>query len=127
MKDLKEIILYGIFGVLTTVVNIVTFYVLYDIGHLYLILANVIAWFVSVLFAYITNRKYVFKTKNDDISKEIALFFGARIFSLVVDTVIIYIGIDIMHLDALFIKILSNIVVIVLNYIFSKFIIFKAK
>ncbi len=127
MKDIKEITLYIIFGILTTAVNIAVFFLLYDVVHSGLIIANITAWLLSVSFAYITNRIFVFKVKSGDVLKEMVMFFAARIFSLVIDTGIIYIGIDIMHLDALAVKIFSNIIVIILNYALSKFIIFKAK
>lgn len=82
----KELFFYVVFGVLTTVVNVVV-YVLFAnyLGINYLV-SNVIAWFLSVLFAYITNRKWVFESKSSNIIKECGLFFGGRLFSGIVDT-----------------------------------------
>ena len=73
MKDLflkyKEVIMYLVFGVLTTVVNIVVYYVVADCLKINYLIANIAAWFLSVLFAYVTNRKYVFESKSDHILK----------------------------------------------------------
>ena len=74
MKELlmkyKEIIMYLIFGTLTTVVNIVVYYLFSNIIHMNYLFSNAVAWFLSVLFAYVTNRKYVFDSKNNQIIKE---------------------------------------------------------
>ena len=74
MKELlmkyKEIIMYLIFGTLTTAVNIVVYYLFSNIIHINYLFSNAVAWFLSVLFAYVTNRKYVFDSKNNQIIKE---------------------------------------------------------
>ena len=86
--------------------------------------SNIIAWILSVLFAYVTNRRFVFSSKGD-IKKELLSFFSVRLLSLVIDTIIVYIGIDVLIFDPLVVKIASNIVVVIANYIFSKFLVFK--
>ena len=89
------------------------------------LVSNVLAWFFSVLFAYITNRTWVFESKSPEILKEMSLFFGGRIFSGVVDTALMYLFIDVLVLGNTFSKIVVQIIVIVLNYVFSKLIVFK--
>lgn len=121
----KELIAYIIFGVLTTVVNIITYFLFEDIFAVNYLISNIIAWFVSVLFAYITNRKWVFESKDDNIIKEIVLFYGGRLFSGLVDTGLMYLFIDILATGDVFAKIVVQVIVIVLNYVFSKFIVFK--
>ena len=126
----KEIIMYGIMGVLTTIVNIIVFAICEKIIGINALVSNVIAWIVSVIFAYITNKLFVFESKSfkkEILIKEIISFTSARIFSLLLEEVIIYVMIDIMNINSLIVKVFSNIVVIVVNYIFSKLVIFKKK
>lgn len=127
IKMLKELISYGIFGVLTTVVNIVIFMLLDRLAIPYSI-GTIIAWFISVLFAFYTNKKYVFKSNNtstEAITKEVTAFYSSRILSLFIDLGLMFLLINILGLSNLISKILSNIVVIVVNYILSKLFIFK--
>ena len=121
----KELIAYIIFGVLTTAVNIITYFLFVDVFAVNYLISNIVAWFVSVLFAYITNRIWVFESKDDNIIKEIVLFYGGRIFSGAVDTGLMYLFIDILSTGNAFAKIVVQVIVIVLNYVFSKFIVFK--
>lgn len=124
----KEIIKYLIFGILTTLVNILCFYIL-DKLNIDIYINNTISWIVSVIFAFITNKLYVFESKSFDIKtifKEGTSFLGARIFSYFVDMGTIYLLFDGLRINKLISKIVSNIIVIIINYIFSKFI-FKKK
>ena len=121
----KELIAYIIFGVLTTAVNIITYFLFVDVFAVNYLISNIVAWFVSVLFAYITNRIWVFESKDDNIIKEIVLFYGGRVFSGAVDTGLMYLFIDILSTGNAFAKIVVQVIVIVLNYVFSKFIVFK--
>lgn len=124
----KEIIKYLIFGILTTLVNILCFYIL-DKLNIDIYINNTISWIVSVIFAFITNKLYVFESKSLDIKtifKEGTSFLGARIFSYFVDMGTIYLLFDGLKINKLISKIVSNIIVIIINYIFSKFI-FKKK
>lgn len=127
IKKYKEILLYGIFGVLTTIVNIVVYYVCTHLFAIDYLISTIIAWFISVLFAYITNRLYVFESKSSDVIKEMLSFFSFRVLSGTLDIGIMYLFVDIFKWNDLIVKILSNIVVIILNYIFSKLFIFKKK
>lgn len=128
LKKNKELIMYLLFGVLTTVVNIVTYYICAKVLHIDYQIANIIAWLVCVTFAYITNKLYVFDSKSIDkvtITKEIISFYGFRVFSLVIDVILLYIFVKSLLLDDMIAKILINIFVIIINYITSKIFVFK--
>lgn len=128
MKKYKEIISYLIFGVLTTIINISVFYISNDCLNINYLISNIIAWILSVLFAYITNRKYVFNSTNNskkDIAKEISSFFGARLTTGFLDMAFMYMTINFNLLSNLIAKIIANVFVIIANYVLSKFIVFK--
>lgn len=130
IKKYKSVILYLIFGVLTTIINILTYALLTKIFNINYLISNVIAWLFAVIFAYITNKLYVFESKSFEkrvLIKEIISFLLARLFSLGFDMLFMYITVGIFSFNDMFMKILSNIVVVILNYVFSKFIIFKKK
>lgn len=138
----KELITYVIFGVLTTLVNFFAFWIFTKIfgEDLYLV-NNAIAWVVGVVFAYITNKLFVFESKSWDlkvITKEITGFLGARIFSFLVEEGGMFLFVSVLGLGEksltllgftitgqFIVKILLAVIVVILNYIFSKFIIFK--
>ena len=122
--------MYLIFGVLTTVVNVVTYYISAHIFSVNTVASSVIAWFAAVLFAYITNRKWVFDSKQTgfrNILFEISRFFLCRFATGVVDWVIMYVFVDLLSLNDIIIKISANIIVIILNYVASLLIIFRKK
>ena len=126
----KEIIMYAIMGILTTIINIIAFTICEKTFGITALISNIIAWVVAVIFAYITNKLFVFESKSfkkEVLIKEIISFTSARIFSLLLEEVIIYIMIDLMNINSLIVKVFSNVVVIVINYILSKLIIFKKK
>lgn len=139
----KEIINYLIFGVLTTVVNFICFYVLelfLPVGYL---INNGIAWFLSVAFAYFTNKLFVFDSKSFGakiLIKEILEFFGARVFSFAVEEAGLFLLVDLLAFKSLeytvlgfnvtgelIAKVILAVIVVIMNYFFSKFIIFKNK
>ncbi|WP_348688282.1 GtrA family protein [uncultured Dubosiella sp.] len=121
----KEIINYLIFGVLTTVVNIVVFALCAEVFHIQYLIANVLAWIMSVIFAYVTNRKYVFESKSEDIGKEVTKFFSSRLSTLALDMIVMWLLVDILTASNLIAKVLANILVIIANYILSKVFVFK--
>ena len=126
----KHIVNYLFFGVLSTLINLVIYYVLTITilnpkNAIHLQIANIVSWIGAVIFAYITNRKYVFESKNKNILKECTSFFGARIITLLMDIVIMFIGVTLLKQDDKIFKIISQVVVIVSNYIFSKIFVFK--
>ena len=129
-KKYEEVINYLIFGVLTTIVSLAVYYsltftIINPENPILLQVANIISWIASVTFAYITNRKYVFKSKNDNKLKEASKFVIARIITLFIDMAIMFIGVTILHGNDKIIKIISQFVIIVSNYLFSKILVFK--
>lgn len=127
-KKYKEFLLYGIFGALTTLVNIVVYFIFTKELGINFLISNVIAWILSVLFAYITNKTFVFESKKLEIKevlKEAVSFFSARLFTGALDMLVMYISVDLLSIDDFLMKILSNIIVILLNYFLSKYWIFK--
>lgn len=124
----KAFILYGIFGVLTTIVNVVSYYLCARMLALNTVVSTVIAWLLAVIFAYLTNRKWVFESKENTtkgIIREIVAFFSCRIATGVLDVVIMFVFVDMMMWNDVLIKFASNVLVILLNYVASKLIIFK--
>lgn len=124
----KQIILYLLFGILTTIINIVGFNICVDVFHIEYKISNIIAWIISVVFAFITNKILVFESKSIKgkiFRKEILSFIGVRLFSLFIDMTIMIVFIDIIGVSKNIAKIVANIVVIILNYILSKLIVFK--
>ena len=135
----KETVLYLIFGVLATVLNIVLFYLFINVWKISTGLGNIIDTIVCILFQYFTNRIWVFESKNTgkEAIKEFIQFILARGVTAIIDQVFVVVGIDFFvakyvifsqqKVFSIGIKILSNIIVIVLNYIFSKIFVFKRK
>ncbi|RST90919.1 hypothetical protein CBF33_08600 [Vagococcus lutrae] len=127
-EEYYAILMYLIMGGITTVINIVSFWLFNEkIGINYTV-SNIIAWIFSVLFAYISNKLYVFESKHStltDLYREIASFFGFRLLSLFMDLLAMFIMISLLHIAPLISKILANVVVLIANYLFSKFFIFK--
>lgn len=126
----QDIVPYAVFGVLTTIVNIAVYWFAAHLLTLSVMLSTVLAWIAAVLFAYITNRKWVFHSQAempDEILKEILSFFACRLATGVVDWGCMFIFVDLLHLNDVIIKAGSHVLVIVLNYIASKLVIFKNK
>ena len=129
-KKYKEIIMYLIFGGLTTLVNIVAYFILGRLLNIETVISTVIAQIISILFAYITNKIFVFESKTTnkkDLLREMISFFACRGLSAVMDVAIMYVTVDLCHFNDMIMKIISNIIVIIVNYVFSKLIIFKKK
>lgn len=128
IEKYRSLISYGIFGGLTTVVNIVTYSICYGKIGLSNTLSNVLAWILSVAFAYVTNKLWVFESRSWEwkvLRKEVVSFAGCRLATGIMDLAIMYFFVDMMAWPAMLMKILSNVLVIVLNYVFSKLVIFK--
>ena len=128
----KEIIRYLIVGVLTTVLSLGVYFILTNTflnphKKLELQLANIISWFISVLFAYFVNRKYVFESKEKHIFKESLAFFSSRLATLILDMLIMFLGVSILSFNDKLVKLFSQIVIIVLNYVLSKLFVFQKK
>lgn len=127
-KKYKELLLYVLFGTLTTLVNIVSFFLFYNMLQIGNVPSNILAWILSVLFAFITNKLFVFESRSfraNIVLKEALSFFWARLLTGVLDVVIMYFAVDVFSLNSTLCKLASNVLVILLNYIFSKVWIFK--
>lgn len=129
LKLTKEIFVYIIVGILTTIVGLVVYYgltftVLNADDPLQLQVANILMWIVAVTFAYVTNRKFVFESKNEKIIQEALSFYGARIVTLLVDMGLMFLFVSLLKFDDRIVKLMVQVVVIVLNYVFSKFLVF---
>lgn len=131
-KKYEEIINYAIIGVLTTVISLAIYYALvYTVldpnKPIELQIANILAWIVAVTFAYITNRIIVFKSKSNSILKEAVKFYSARIVTLLFDMAFMFATVTWFSLNDKVMKIVSNVIIIVLNYVLSKFLVFNEK
>ena len=128
--NFKQLLLYGICGVLATIIDIFTYWAVSRLFGLSVVTSTVIAWLVSVFFSYWSNRKYVFESKNSSfftIFFEAVYFFACRIATGLLDVAIMYIFADLLGLDDVIVKTVSNIVVIILNYAASKLFIYREK
>lgn len=126
----KEVVLYLVFGGLTTLINIVVYAVCARWLSLGTMQANASALTISILFAYITNKLFVFESKTDTIKevfREFFSFIACRLGTGALDMVFMFVSVDILGFYDVAMKILSNIIVIVLNYVFSKLVIFAKK
>ena len=129
-KKYEEIINYLIIGVATTLVSLLVYYgltyTIFDASNaLELQITNIISWIVSVTFAYFTNRSFVFKQKTKMNLKEASSFYMSRISTLILDMLLMYVLVTIFHFNDKIIKLIVQVVVIVLNYVFSKLFVFK--
>ena len=126
----RDILPYGVFGVLTTIVNIGTYWFFaHPVGGSVMV-STVLAWIASVLFAYLTNRKWVFHSEartGKEVGKEIVSFFSCRLATGVLDWVCMFVFVDLCGWNDVLIKCVANVLVIVLNYVASKLVIFRHK
>lgn len=131
-KQYKEIINYLIVGVLTTVVSLGVYYAcvltfLDPENAIQLQVANIISWVAAVTFAYFTNRKFVFESKNPDMLKEASAFVGARVATLLMDMLCMFIMVTCMGWSDKIAKLVVQVIVTVANYVFSKIFVFRKK
>lgn len=126
----KEYINYVIIGALTTIVSLGTYYIcvktIFDPNiPLQLQVANIVSWIVAVVFAYFANRKYVFESSNMSILKEMSTFFVARLSTLGLDMLIMFCLVTIIGMNDKIAKLLVQAIIMVTNYVLSKFVVFK--
>ena len=127
-EQYQDVIPYLFFGVCTTLVNVVVYWACAHLLGTGVMPATIAAWVLAVLFAYVTNRKWVFHSTasgREEITKEIISFFSCRLGTGVVDWLMMLVLVSWLHLPDLPIKILANIIVIILNYVLSKSVIFR--
>lgn len=129
-KKYEEVIKYLIFGVLTTLVSIIIYWIFTKLFHVNYMVSNIISWIGAVTFAYVTNKLFVFESKcnnNKDVIIEVYQFFKYRLLSLVIDVLLMYLFVEIFSIDDMISKLIVQFIVIVLNYLFSKLFVFKKK
>ena len=128
VKKHWDIVSYLFFGGLTTVVNYIVYYPLYNICGLSATASNAIAWVAAVAFAYLTNKPFVFKS-NDWSAKvvlpELTKFVACRIGSGLAETAIIFVTVDLLDLNGNIMKLITSILVVILNYVASKLVVFR--
>ena len=125
----REVILYVFFGGLTTVISIASYALCVKLLGMNELVANVISWVLAVLFAFFTNRKWVFDGTEGESSlwAQMASFFGGRVFTLLVEELILLVFVTWLRLDGVAVKTVAQVAVIVLNYFISKFWVFRKK
>ena len=124
----KEIVMYLIFGILTTLVNWIVFFVLINLAHLEEILSNAISIIVSVFFAYVTNERFVFTAKTDNFKQRFTQFYKfiiGRGFTMLLEFFGFFLLFNIIGISQSISKISITVIVVILNYIVSKFFAFK--
>lgn len=127
-KANKEMLLYLFFGGLSFVVSVVTYGIFNQGIGLNELIANVISWIITVIFAFFTNRIWVFNAPTNGVKEfiaQIVSFFGGRVVTLVIEEVILLVFITWLDFPSMVIKIIAQVVVIVLNYVISKLVVFK--
>ena len=136
IKDLwnryREIISYLIVGGLTTVVSLGVYYglvltVLDPRNPIQLQAANILSWICAVTFAYFTNRSFVFQSKNSSMLTEAAGFFASRVSTLLMDMAIMFVTVTLMGMSDKIAKLIVQVVVTIMNYVLSKFLVFRNK
>ena len=130
IKAHMDILTYLFFGVLTTIVNYLVYFPLYNLVGYSAVLSNAVAWIVAVAFAFLTNKPFVFKSHDwsaKTVMPELVKFFGCRIASGLAESAIIFVTVDLMQWNGNLWKILTSVLVIVLNYIGSKAFVFRRK
>lgn len=121
---------YLIFGVLTTVVNYLVYIPVYNLLGLSATVSNMVAWVAAVAFAFLTNKPFVFKSHDwswQVVGPELAKFVGCRLGSGVMETIIIFLSVDLLHGNGNLWKLLTSVLVVILNYFGSKLLVFRKK
>lgn len=124
----RELILYVFFGGLTTLVDWAIYWLMTDVLYMPYMAAAFLSQVISILFAYVTNRSFVFESKVHGagaVVVEMAKFFGARGVSLLLNMLVMYVGVDLLHVNDKVIKVIASVLVIIANYIFSKLFVFR--
>lgn len=126
----KETITYIIFGVLTTLVNYVVCFLFYKFTDVNILVYNVVAWIAAVIFAFITNKLFVFESKSfaaNVLIKELITFTIARVLSLGMEELFLFITVTLLGMNEMISKLIAQILVVIVNYVASKLFIFKKK
>lgn len=128
IRKYYDILAYLVFGVLTTVVNYIVYLPCYNLLHLSAAVSNVIAWVAAVAFAYLTNKPFVFKSYDwsaRTVVPELTKFVGSRVVSGALETAIIFVTVDLLLWNGNVMKLVTSVLVVILNYVASKLLVFK--
>ena len=128
IKKYEEVISYLFFGGLTTLVNYIVYLPCYNLLHMSGALSNAVAWVAAVAFAYLTNKPFVFRSHDwsaKTVIPELTKFVGCRIGSGLAETAIIFVTVDCFLWNGNVIKLITSVLVVVLNYIASKLLVFR--
>ena len=126
----KEIILYLVFGVMAFCLSVGLFALFHSVAGMNVLLANAVSWIITVLFAFFTNRTYVFRAGSGGLPvlfRQMLSFCSGRLFTLLVEEAILWIFISVLDFASIPVKIAAQVVVVVLNYVISKWIVFAKK
>jgi hypothetical protein len=128
LEKYKSIIRYAFFGVMTTIVNVAVYSLFYEVLSIGNILSTVVSWGLAVAFAFVTNKLFVFESRSlkaKTVLKEVTNFILCRVGTGLVEVIMMYVFVDILSYNGTIMKLLTNIIVIILNYVASKLIIFQ--
>ncbi len=129
-KKYEDVILYLFFGVLTTGVNYLVYLPFYNLMGLSATISNIVAWIAAVAFAFLTNKPFVFKSHDwsrKAVIPELSKFVSCRLASGVMETVIIFLAVDVLAGNGNLWKLLTSVLVVILNYFGSKLFAFRKK
>ena len=128
LRKNKQLLLYLFFGICTTAINTICYWLLYDALTLSNIVSTILAWLAAVLFAFVTNKVFVCESKRTNTTdriNEVISFFGCRLLTGILDVAIMAFAVDMLQWNGLLWKLISNIIVTIINYIASKYLIFR--
>ena len=128
IRKYYDILAYLFFGVLTTAVNYIVYLPCYNLLHISAAASNVIAWVAAVAFAYLTNKPFVFKSHDwsaKTVVPELTKFVGSRVLSGALETAIIFVTVDLLCWNGNIMKLVTSVLVVVLNYVASKLLVFR--
>lgn len=128
VKKHWDVLIYLVFGVLTTLVNYVVYLPCYNILDLSAVSSNAIAWVAAVIFAFLTNKPFVFRSHDWSaavVFSELTKFVGCRIGSGAAETVILFLSVDLLGWNGNLWKLITSVLVVILNYVGSKLLVFK--
>ena len=128
LRKNKQLLLYLFYGICTTAINTICYWLLYDALTLSNIVSTILAWLAAVVFAFVTNKVFVFESKRTNTTdriNEVISFFGCRLLTGILDAAIMAFAVDMLQWNGLLWKLISNIIVTIINYIASKFLIFR--
>ncbi len=126
----KAVLLYLFFGFVTTVISWVSFWVCDELLNMHELVANLISWFLAVLVAFITNRIWVFDSPTNSfwgLAKQVVLFYMSRVATFLLESAMILVFVTMLKFPSMPVKIIASVFVVVLNYFFSKIVVFRKR